>query len=334
MLDREEGAVDVVCALRFNTMRGEVALQAAEAIKAVFAKPIDAKAQRELLAGARLVQVRTAGVDSRKASPPGAKRGGSGRSKRKGCSLANQPISSGRRPRFECVGRKIEEAGARAAAQVFVAAADHEVGAHGGDIDRERADGVVGVDEQTSAVLMAVRGEASRFGRSSPVAKSTCETTMRSTPLRILSKSGERSRRPSAAWHRDEFEFNAPDGGVLLEDDVDGIELAVGREHARHAWQRVEDGAQALARGGLRDDAVGARRADELREPRAVRVVLVHPPVPRIAEMRLPELDALAHVVLRLVRAGGRASGSRDRFRAARACARRAERCAREARLR
>jgi hypothetical protein len=65
------------------------------------------------------------------------------------------------------------------------------------------------------------------------------------------------------------LEMNATEGGVLLEDDVNGVELGRGRKNARDAWQRVEDGAEALAGGGFRDDAVGARCANELRDTRA-----------------------------------------------------------------
>jgi len=55
VLDGEKGAVCVVRALRFNTMRGEVALQAAETVEAVVTQALDPQAQRELLAGASLV---------------------------------------------------------------------------------------------------------------------------------------------------------------------------------------------------------------------------------------------------------------------------------------
>src|SRR6185437_14961888 len=69
----------------------------------------------------------------------------------------------------ERVRREIEKARAGSATKVLVTAADHEVRAHGADIDRQRADSMVGVDQQASAVFMAVLSEAVEPGQDLPI---------------------------------------------------------------------------------------------------------------------------------------------------------------------
>src|SRR5689334_19457338 len=99
--------------------------------------------------------------------------------------------------------------------------------------------------------------------------------------------------------------MDAADGVVLLEDDVDGVELGGGGEDARDICgptrERVKDGAEALTSGALGDDAVRARHTDELRDARAVLLLLFLPRVPCVVEPGLPMREALAEIVFGLV---------------------------------
>jgi hypothetical protein len=99
--------------------------------------------------------------------------------------------------------------------------------------------------------------------------------------------------------------MDAADGGVLLEDDVDGVELGGSGEDTRDICgptrERVKDGAEALTSGALRDDAVGTRRADELRYARAVLLLFLLPRVPCVVEPGLPMREAFAEIVFGLV---------------------------------
>ena len=99
----------------------------------------------------------------------------------------------------------------------------------------------------------------------------------------------------------DERESDAVGGGVLLEDDVDGVELGGGGDDVRCACVGVEDSAKTLAGGDAGDDGVGARGADEGGEVGAVLLLGGVPVFPGSAHSGLPELGGVAEVVFRLV---------------------------------
>src|SRR5215469_5491957 len=159
MFDCQKGAVGVVCALRFNTMRGKVALQTTQAIKAVIAQPFDAETERELLPGSRLVPAEDGGGGLEEPVAVRCKAGRVGALEAEGLIFGEPADVEWPQVGLERVRREIEEASSRTATQVFVAAADHEVGAHCRGIDWKRTDCVVSVDEQASAALVTVCGE-------------------------------------------------------------------------------------------------------------------------------------------------------------------------------
>ena len=110
---------------------------------------------------------------------------------------------------------------------------------------------------------------ATMSGRSAsrcPVLNITCDTTTRSARAPIARTMSAVSKRPSGA-RLDQRQRDAAAPRVLAQDDVERIELAARGHHARHAVVRVEDRAQALAGAGLGHDAVGARRAEQTRQP-------------------------------------------------------------------
>ncbi len=153
---------------------------------------------------------------------------------------------------------------------------------------------------------MRARDDARRdSAHAAPVLNITCDTTTRSTG-RV--ERAERRRRGS-----DERQRDAAASRVLAQDDVERIELAARRDHARHGVVRVEDRAQALARARLGNDAIGARGAQQAGETRPIRAHLVEPRVPRAAHVRIPRGEPFAHVVVgRVERTAERMVGEVD----------------------
>ena len=121
----------------------------------------------------------------------------------------------------EGFGGDVEEGCAWAAAEIFVTATDEEVGVHGGDVDGEDADGVVGVDEESSACFVALCCEVVEVGDD----LAGCEEDLRDDDqvdavADFMNELGEVDF-AFGVLVGDGGEADSAYGGVLLEDDVD-----------------------------------------------------------------------------------------------------------------
>ena len=95
----------------------------------------------------------------------------------------------------------------------------------------------------------------------------------------------------------DKMERNPAAARVLPQNQIDRIELAARRDHARNRVVGVQDRPQTLPRTRLRHDAIRARGAEQLRKARAIVADFGQPVVPGIAQLRLPKADCLREVV-------------------------------------
>ena len=154
----------LVGALRDDPCLGEITLEASEAFEREGADAVDAEGECELLAGARLVvrEDRRGGLEEGIAAGGEARRVGAIVEKRH---FLGEPADiDGLEAGVKCIGRDIEEGCAGAAAEIFVTTSDYKISSHGGDIDGDDTDGVIGIDEEARAVLMACIGEAIEIG--------------------------------------------------------------------------------------------------------------------------------------------------------------------------
>src|SRR6266576_971720 len=95
--------------------------------------------------------------------------------------------------------------------------------------------------------------------------------------------------------------FYASKRGILLQQQVDGIEFSTRAQDARRSGQRIQHSTQALPSRCLWHDAIDTRRMDELGNASAKSFLFGQPSIPCIAEPCLPQRSCVAEVLRDLV---------------------------------
>jgi hypothetical protein len=93
------------------------------------------------------------------------------------------------------------------------------------------------------------------------------------------------------------LEIDAALIAIHAQDEVDRVELGVGREHARLAGQRVQHRAQALTGARLRNYAVARRRIDEFCREVPEALAALHPQGPGAVHVPVPAVERRAQIV-------------------------------------
>jgi hypothetical protein len=222
-------------------------------------------------------------VDSSQASPPAANSGGSGTRVGEHV-LFREPPGVGRAQRVDQPRPHVQPARARSAARVLVRAADGEIRLERSKVERQRARVVVDVEQHERAGAVRVRD-----------------------PLRQLAHHLAGAEHHGREHHqvgtarielapRHDLELDASLLAVHAQDEVDRIEFAVARDHARLPGKRVQHRAQPLAGAGLRNDQV-LGRADQPAGEQAELLAAFEPCRPGAVHVLVPGVERGAHVL-------------------------------------
>ena len=183
------------------------------------------------------------------------------------------------------------------AAQIFVAPADREVRVERRDVHRKYAKRMIDVEQQLGAGGMRRGDDRRKVGK--PLA-SVEDYFGDDDQVGSFTDCGENVGGVEGAIGAclDEGEHDPASRRVLAQDQVERIELAPRRDDARHAVVGIENGAQPLTCIRLRHDTFTARGGQEPGKPRPVRIHFRAPTVPGTPEIRVPQRQSLANVVV------------------------------------
>src|SRR6185503_4026373 len=84
---------------------------------------------------------------------------------------------------------------------------------------------------------------------------------------------------------------------IDAQDEVDRVELGVGGQHTRLAWQSVQYRAQALAGARLGNNAVGTGRSYQLRNQGPEAFTALYPQIPGSVHLAVPGVDCRAQLL-------------------------------------